>query len=331
MRTILFIADLSERYYFEPFLQACDGYSLRVLIFDQSKFPRDAAFSIFTSGEGVVTGFVDVLSINGGRVNEVRLSLSDVQVAWYIRGGSAHNSVDKLHDLESRFSENETRASLRSLFSALECKWVNKLESIEFLSSNKLYQQIVATKVGLKTPATVMGNDYISLCNFSEQQQRLLIKTIGYTHLDTHGRYFLYSQLFEHSELTASAAAIRSCPVFGQEYIKKRYEHRVMVIGKKVYSCRIDSQASERTKIDWRHYDFAKVAHVAVELPSDVQHKLLDFMQRVGLNFGAIDLIETPKNEFVFLEVNPSGQWGWIADFAGIPVARAVAEMLVSI
>jgi len=51
---------------------------------------------------------------------------------------------------------------------------------------------------------------------------------------------------------------------------------------------------------------------------------LVGFDERIS----AIDLIETPQGEFVFLEVNPSGQWGWIADLAGLPIPEAVADML---
>ena len=51
-------------------------------------------------------------------------------------------------------------------------------------------------------------------------------------------------------------------------------------------------------------------------------------MEGVDLRYGAIDLIETPDGEFVFLEVNPSGQWGWIADLGGLPIPEAVADML---
>jgi glutathione synthase/RimK-type ligase-like ATP-grasp enzyme len=104
-----------------------------------------------------------------------------------------------------------------------------------------------------------------------------------------------------------------------------------MVIGSRVLSCKIDSQASEATKIDWRHYDFVNVKHTAVNLPDDIQQKLLRFMQAVGLRYGAIDMVETPKGDFVFLEINPSGQWGWIADIAGLPISEAVAEMLDSL
>jgi glutathione synthase/RimK-type ligase-like ATP-grasp enzyme len=101
-----------------------------------------------------------------------------------------------------------------------------------------------------------------------------------------------------------------------------------MVIGNRILSCRIDSQASEATKVDWRHYDFKNVEHLQIELPDEVRKKLHRFMNAIGLKYGAIDLIETPNGDFIFLEVNPSGQWGWIADFAGLPIPEAVAEML---
>jgi glutathione synthase/RimK-type ligase-like ATP-grasp enzyme len=71
-------------------------------------------------------------------------------------------------------------------------------------------------------------------------------------------------------------------------------------------------------------------AHVQVELPKAIQRKLLCFMKRAGLQYGAIDLIETPGGDFVFLEVNPSGQWEWIVVLAGLPIPQAVADMLAT-
>ena len=46
---------------------------------------------------------------------------------------------------------------------------------------------------------------------------------------------------------------------------------------------------------------------------------------------GGIDIIETPAGEFIFLEANPSGQWGWIAHYAGLPIPEAVVEMLIAV
>src|SRR4029453_19406378 len=46
------------------------------------------------------------------------------------------------------------------------------------------------------------------------------------------------------------------------------------------------------------------------------------------LRFGAIDLIETPEGEHVFLENNPNGQWYWVEMMTGQPMARAMADLL---
>ena len=201
---------------------------------------------------------------------------------------------------------------------------------MDFLASNKLYQQLVAQKCGLRIPRTLISNNYSHVVAFSNPQEGLLLKSIGYIKLDEENRSFLYSERFSHSELESSADAIRSCPVFSQEYIHKKFEYRVMAIGKRLLACRIDSQSSEKTKVDWRHYDLENVAHISAELPHEIQRKILCFMQAIKLQYGALDLIETPEGEFVFLEINPSGQWGWIADLANIPIPMAVAEMLAN-
>ncbi len=101
-----------------------------------------------------------------------------------------------------------------------------------------------------------------------------------------------------------------------------------MVIGSQILSCRIDSQASSKTIIDWRHYDITNVEHKHVDLPEDIQNKLQNFMKMIDLRYGAIDLIETPEHNFIFLEINPSGQWEWIANLTGLPIPEAVAKML---
>ncbi len=51
-------------------------------------------------------------------------------------------------------------------------------------------------------------------------------------------------------------------------------------------------------------------------------------MDRLKLNFAAIDLVETPNEEFVFLEVNPNGQWLWLEDMLDLRISEAVALWL---
>lgn len=325
MKKALFVAGAGEYYYFKPFVAACKEKDVEVYLLDPSRFPKDATLNINLGIDGKLEGYVDVLRCGEDLDMEVCLDIQDIQIAWSIR--APHLASDS-SSLESRFSRNESAGAIRNLLSVLPCSWINRQEHIDFLASNKLYQQLVAQKCGLRIPQTLISNSPSHVVAFSNLKDGLLLKSIGYIKLDEEGRRFLYSERFSHDELESSVAAIRNCPIFSQEYVHKRCEYRVMAIGKRVLSCKIDSQASEKTKVDWRHYDLENVAHVSAELPHEIQQKILCFMQAVGLRYGALDFIETPEGEFVFLEINPSGQWGWIADLAGLPIPQAVAEML---
>jgi hypothetical protein len=39
-------------------------------------------------------------------------------------------------------------------------------------------------------------------------------------------------------------------------------------------------------------------------------------------------MIETPFGEYVFLEINPSGQWLWLDDLLNFGISSAVADWL---
>ena len=53
-------------------------------------------------------------------------------------------------------------------------------------------------------------------------------------------------------------------------------------------------------------------------------------MQQLNLSFGAFDFILTPDDEYVFLEVNSSGQSGWIEDITKMPISKAIANTLAN-
>ncbi len=51
-------------------------------------------------------------------------------------------------------------------------------------------------------------------------------------------------------------------------------------------------------------------------------------MKALKINFGAIDMILTPEGEYVFLEVNPNGQWGWIEKLTGMPISQVIDDVV---
>jgi glutathione synthase/RimK-type ligase-like ATP-grasp enzyme len=60
-----------------------------------------------------------------------------------------------------------------------------------------------------------------------------------------------------------------------------------------------------------------------------VAAKLLQFMEHFGLNYGAIDIIVTVDGRYVFLEVNPVGEFFWLELYAGLPISNAIADLLL--
>jgi glutathione synthase/RimK-type ligase-like ATP-grasp enzyme len=68
-----------------------------------------------------------------------------------------------------------------------------------------------------------------------------------------------------------------------------------------------------------------------VELPPALHDALLALQRRLGLYYGAIDMRLTPDGEYVFLEVNPAGQWLFVERLTGMPIGQAVADLLTGL
>ncbi|MEH2214344.1 MvdC/MvdD family ATP grasp protein [Nostoc sp.] len=66
------------------------------------------------------------------------------------------------------------------------------------------------------------------------------------------------------------------------------------------------------------------------QLPDRLIRCLDAFMAKFGLIFGAFDLIKTPSGEYVFLEINPTGEWGMLEKDLDYPIALAIASALLS-
>ena len=47
-----------------------------------------------------------------------------------------------------------------------------------------------------------------------------------------------------------------------------------------------------------------------------------------NLVFGAFDYIVTPQNEWIFLELNPNGQWLWLEEALKLDISNKIIEYL---
>jgi glutathione synthase/RimK-type ligase-like ATP-grasp enzyme len=68
-----------------------------------------------------------------------------------------------------------------------------------------------------------------------------------------------------------------------------------------------------------------------VELPAGVADRLLALMRRLDLWYGAIDLRRGPDGDYVFLEINPAGQWLFVEYATDQPIAATLANLLAKL
>jgi glutathione synthase/RimK-type ligase-like ATP-grasp enzyme len=114
-----------------------------------------------------------------------------------------------------------------------------------------------------------------------------------------------------------------------QEQIPKQWELRVVYVNGKVFVGALDASVYDTSKVDWRKpgVDIGVWQHY--DLPEQVLRRLQIFMDKLGLLFGALDFIVTPSGEYVFLEVNPIGEWGMLEKDLDLPIASAIADTLL--
>ena len=64
-------------------------------------------------------------------------------------------------------------------------------------------------------------------------------------------------------------------------------------------------------------------------VPLFEERSLIRLMDRLDLNYGAVDVILTPDDRHVFLELNPVGEYFWLEGMAGLPISAAIADVLL--
>jgi glutathione synthase/RimK-type ligase-like ATP-grasp enzyme len=116
-----------------------------------------------------------------------------------------------------------------------------------------------------------------------------------------------------------------------QALIPKKYEIRSFFFQDKFYSMAIFSQNDDQTKVDFRNYNWKKPnRNVPFQLPAWLEDKLYKLMKLLGLHSGSFDLIFTPEGEYVFLEVNPVGQFGMVSIPCNYGLEKILAEYLAN-
>ena len=253
------------------------------------------------------------------------IELDKISAAYFRRPTAPHlaHTANQYREYLSR----EWGALLDSLYSSIGERWFSSPDSI-FLAEDKPRQLRLAKQIGFLVPETVVTNR-LEAAKAIQRSFPVIAKPLrmGLLNSRDDGPIVYTSSVESLSEDDRSQ--ISACPVIFQRHIEKMLDIRVTVVGSRVFSCAIFSQESDETKLDWRRGSNPALRHEIFDLPSETESKCVEIVRSQNLRFGAIDLIQDEDGKLWFLECNPNGQWAWIENRTGLPIASAIADELI--
>lgn len=294
----------------------------RVCVIDQADFPEQLALS---SELDVGTGWRGTF-----RFQREDIAFHEILSVWRRRPQSWQ--APSTYSLAVRtFAEREAARAFAGIMDCLEYQspaslLVSRLESLR-RAERKIWQLQVAQHLGLRVPRSLLTSDPQAVLHFYEAcQGRVICKPIAKGVLSTIPEQGFYTSrvLPEHLR---EIERVRLGAHFFQEEIPKALDLRVVVIGRQVFAVEIYSQQSTRTQLDWRR-SYPDLTYGVHHLPEAIEAQLLQVVRTCALQFASMDLILTPTGEYIWIELNPNGQFYWMAEPTDLPLAEAMADLL---
>ena len=275
--------------------------------------------------------FSRTLSFRPSANPEVWLSLDGQPIpnpstVWYRRVRTSPKPQDMDEGIYD-FCVQENRAAFMGSIMGLNARWMSHPAAI-WQAEHKPYQLRLASELGLPTPRTIITNDPAAVRTAFAEFGSMIVKPARTGHVVRDGKeYSVFTSrvLKEHLE---ELEGVRLSPSIYQELVPKKFDVRVTVVGRKLFAAAIDSQSDPSATIDWRCTSNPRLPHSRITLPDRLTELVFRLMDALHLSFGAIDLIQTASGDYLFLEVNPSGQWLWLDDMLGFGISDSIAEWL---
>jgi len=231
-------------------------------------------------------------------------------VVWLRRG----NFLSLFSDLVNKEFGFEYMAFVEYLFYKIEVESHVVVGSLlKDYNHNKLIDLLIAHEIGLNVPKT-----FVTTANQVPNIDGPFI-----TKMARNALQFKYNEKIYHTGNTkrvTKRTLLENESVFPslvQEEVMKLYE----------YSMAIFSQENSETQLDYRNYSKKNPNRlVPYVLNEKIRNKIFDLMEKLNLNTGSIDLIYSTDNEYIFLEVNPCGQFDWLSGNCNYEIEYDIAN-----
>lgn len=283
-----------------------------VFRFDAADFPRRLTVT-GTLGEGGWAGSL--------RLGSRTADLASV-AGIYFRRPTAF-AFGAMAAAATAWARAEARSGLGGLLMA-QRRWLNHPRHIGY-ADYKPVQLAEAAAAGLRVPRTLLTSDPDEARRFAAGPGQVIYKPLSAAPPpgDT---VMLYTSAVDPVHLAGDGAGdgVAATMHLFQERVPTEHAVRLTVVDDQMFAASIRG-ATGPLPLDWRAGQ-DKLAYGTADVPPDVERGVRALMSALSLRFGALDFLVTPAGDWVFLEVNPNGQWAFLPGAGAI--AAAIADSL---
>jgi len=260
-------------------------------------------------------------------IDDIDYNLSDFQSYWYRRSClsfAAFAPIKYIHDgidLSSKMNNflYEEYAKLKEFFK-YELNKIAILNKYEDNEINKLKVLSIAKDCGIAISDTYVVENMHSLDFANSRYITKAISDLVIVH--DNQNYYCTTERIDEPDNDISFSLV-------QKEVKKIFEIRSFFFNRQFFSSAIFSQENEKTKLDFRNYDFENPNRVVpFQLPEQMEEKLLALADKIELKCGSFDLAYTNEDEFVLFEVNPVGQFEQVTFPCNYSIHKLIAQAL---
>lgn len=276
------------------------------------------------------------LSLNDGTIicNGERISPESIGAVWFRKFGFFRRSRQAL--LQQEFLRTSEQSYLATEFARIIEVFESLFERAFWLTCparinlNKFLVLGMASRIGFEVPPTYLVNDLQDLKRDLKEGKSFISKSIYNPLIMKIGEspYSMYTTRITEDDLERLPEFF--LPSMVQKMVEKQFEIRVFYLMGECYSMAILSQEDNQTSMDYRRYNYDKPNRfVPYRLPKDIIEKIDILMEELHLNTGSLDFIKDQDGRYVFLEVNPTGQFGMVDFSCNYGLHKKIAEILM--
>ncbi|WDE12042.1 MvdC/MvdD family ATP grasp protein [Thalassomonas haliotis] len=256
--------------------------------------------------------------------------LSEIEAVWH-RRPQTPMVPGYIVPEDKMFVQQELCSSNQACLALLEhAFWLNP-QAAAARANIKPLQLSLADKVGLAIPETLISNDPKGIKAFINSGQDAIYKPLNALVWHEQGRNYATYNARVTTEHLPNDTLLSASPGIYQRLVAKQYEVRAQFFGRSCFAVSIDSNRLQYGELDWRLHQHQGTLSSPVELPDEIYQAACALMDELGLVCGAFDFIVTRDDEWVFLEVNESGQFLFLEQWCPeLPVLDAFCKCLVS-